>query len=266
MGKREKKASLVSIAIGDLVEPKERIRLEIDQVDIFELSESIREVGLLQPIVVCKDGDKFEIVYGHRRYLAIRKLGWDSVQCIVREFDGVSKAFARASENLNRADLTPMEEAAVYTDLLKEHGLSIKQVGDKMGKAASFIKDRVDLMKMPEVVQQEIHRGKISPAGAKLLCKIKDQKELFRYLEAAVEDGATNKTIKLWVEDWKDRIKYMEIMGVQGSPPEGNGLVEKSYAACQICERPVEYSEVKHIHTCKECLDKIIKAVGKEGP
>jgi len=256
---------MMKIAVSKLVEPEGRIRLEIDSVSLYELSENIREMGLLQPLVVCKDGNKFEIVAGERRFLAIKKLGWDEIPCVVRKFSRLEKALARASENLNRANLSPIEEAAVYMDLLDEHRLTMKQIGDRMGKSGSYVKDRIALMRMPEEVQQAIHRGKISPRVGHILCRIKDKLELFRHLEMAVENGVTAEIMQSWVNDWRDRIKYLETPDAGGMRVVEETLPEKTYAACQICETPVEYGDIKFIKVCGECLDNIVKSLNKKG-
>lgn len=259
------KSLMIKVPVSKLVEPEGRIRLEIDSVSLYELSENIREVGLLQPLVVCKDGGKYEVVAGERRFLAIKKLGWDEIPCVVKKFSRLERALARASENLNRANLSPIEEAAVYADLKDEHGLTIKQIGDRMGRSGSHVEQRIELISMPEEVQKEIHRGKISASVAKVLCRIKDKKELFYHLELAVENGVTASIMQQWVDDWKDKIKYRDTKFVEGSSPVEETLPEKTYAACQICETPVEYGDIKFIKVCGECLDNIIKSVNKKG-
>lgn len=263
MEKKKGAGKLVKIGIEKLFEPEGRIRLEIGEEELQELSDSIKEMGVLQPLLVCADGDRFEIVAGERRWLAAKGAGLKEVPCVVRSMDKVEKALARASENITRSNLTLIEEAAVYQNLIKEGKLTIREVSEKFGKSMTAIRERLALLQMPEEVQVALHAKKIGMKAALVLCEIADRKELLRYLDLTIENGATPKTIRVWVDDWRDSQRYVDSPGAEGSPPPELSLPEKTYAACQLCERPVEYSEVKYLKVCEGCLAEVISALKK---
>jgi len=133
-------------------------RIDIEEEKVRELAENIREQGLLQSPLVRKVGNEYEIIAGDRRILAVKKLGWSEIECVVCQMTDAQAAEARASENLAREDLTVIEEARVYERLLKTYGYTIKQIAEKMGKSAGVVKRRLDLLKMPQCLQDAIIR------------------------------------------------------------------------------------------------------------
>ncbi len=154
----------------DLVdEPKGIVRMDIDPGYISELAQSISEIGLLQPILLAIDGERFEIVAGHCRYLAIQQLGLSTIRSIVRKMSPSEIGIARATENIARVDLTPFEEAATYRNLLDEYGLTLEQVSKKMGKTPGTIKRRMDILRMSPLLQKAVHKKQISMTVAEEL-------------------------------------------------------------------------------------------------
>ena len=113
------------LSMNLILRPVQTIRMEIDGGKIEELALSIEQQGLLQPILVRPVGNEFEIVAGDRRYLAHQHLRRNEIQCIVRAMTDQECALARAIENIGRADLTPVEEAATYASLKSDHGLTV---------------------------------------------------------------------------------------------------------------------------------------------
>ena len=130
------KMKIREISLDLIDEPVGVVRMEIDPEKVQDLAENIQQVGLLQPINVRPRGERFEVVAGHRRYKAFQVLSLEKIPCIVGDFDDVGSAVARASENLRRVDLTPIEEAAIYTDLHDNHDLSYERIGKFMGPSA----------------------------------------------------------------------------------------------------------------------------------
>ncbi len=247
----------------DLIdEPKGILRMEIDRDYIAELAESISEVGLLQPILVAIDGERFEIVFGHRRYLACQHLGLWAINAIQRQMTAQEIGMARATENIARADLTPVEEAATYKSLLDEYDFTIEQVAKKMGKSAGTIKRRMDLLKMPPLLQQAVHKGTIGMTVAEELWSISDNTSLEYYLSFAVDNGCTREVARQWAKDWKDSQRRAQTVDA------GGGLEDRSpneprptYTACDICTEPVEVNEAKFFRTCKACHKGIIQGM-----
>ena len=189
----------VSIVLID--EPKDVLRLDIDPQQIEDLAQSISEIGLLQPILIAVDGDRYELVFGHRRFLACKKLELKSIRSIVRHMTAEEIGIARATENINRADLTPIEEANTYRNLITIYGLTVDQVAKKMGRSGGTVKRRMDLLKMPPQLQKAVHAKRISITVAEELWPISDLIDLDYYLSYALDGGCTKEVARSWTKD-----------------------------------------------------------------
>lgn len=246
----------------DLIDrPGMGIRLDISDEAVQELAANIAENGLLQPIVVCPKGERFEVIAGDRRYLATGKLGWDKIPCIVREAKPREVAVSRASENLARVDLTPVEEAAIYKDLVETHSLNYDEVGKMVGKSPGLIRRRMDLLKMPPQLQQEVHKGTISIGVAEELWRFRDTGTIDYYLSFCVDHGATVSVVREWVKDFQRRKESKEgdvVGGGGGSAPYEPRPI---YVSCDLCQGPFELGQETVIRACPGCADKIKSAL-----
>jgi ParB family chromosome partitioning protein len=248
-----------------LIDPPDgHVRMDIPERQLFELSESMKEVGLIQAILVTPVKERYEVVVGHRRYLAARKLRWKTIKTEIREMDRNKVAVLRAIENLQREGLSPIEEAAIYVDLADKSGFTHNMIAEKMGMSLGHIKDRLRLLRLDPEIQKAIHSGKIIIEVGKILSKIGDKKEMYRYLEIAIENGVTEKVALGWTEDYRKSLQYIARGDNPPDPPEETILPTKYYAPCQICEGPIEYADMRVIKICKDCYNNLIKGL-KEG-
>lgn len=252
---------LRSIGMDLIDEPKGVIRLEIDSEEVQSLARNIEKVGLLQPILIRPNGKRFEIVAGHRRYLAHEVLGRKEIRCYVREISDLDCSLARASENIRRVDLSPIEEAAIYADLRDTHELSYDQIGERMGKSAGIVKRRLDLLKMPAQLQQAVHKKQIGYAVAEELWRLKDITKLDYYLGYAVDHGATLVIVREWVRDaLAQERRAASVNGGRGgeySPFESRPV----YISCDLCKGPLNIEDVLHLKACPGCFEAIKKAL-----
>lgn len=220
----KEKSQVKMVEMGLIDEPDGIIRLRIDPEKIDELAESIKAIGQLQPILIRPKDKRYEIVYGHRRFLATQRLGKARILSTVRELDNQTTALMRATENIAREDISPIEEAAIYQDLSETAGLSIDKIASRMGKSASLIKRRMDLLRMPPCLQKAVHNKEIGYSAAEELWSLGDLTDIEYYLGFAVDHGATVEVIRGWVKEKKDerRRSKVDIDGGRGfsSPME----------------------------------------------
>lgn len=244
--------------------PDDNDRFDIPLATLQELTESIIEIGLLEPILVNKSGERFTVIAGKRRLLASRKAGAKKIKCIVKEVDQKTAAIMRAAENLQRVDLSPIEEGMTFARLYDHEGFTVKMIAKKMGKSEYHVTRKMSLLKMDEEVQKAVHEGKISEGVGLELSKIEDKKELYRYLYIAVENGVTTQIAKLWTEDLRKALQY-----IGGETGQGEGLPDeekiiKQYATCDTCAGPVEYKDTQFLRICGACY-RVIQAAVNDG-
>lgn len=252
----------IDLAVID--EPRGRIRMEIDQDEVKSLADSIAQIGLLQPIIVRADGQRYEIIAGHRRFLAFRLLGRVRIPAMVRDLDDAATAVARATENLGRVDLSPIEEAATYADLRDNYGLSPDQIGKEMGKSPGVVKRRLDLLKMPPQLQKAVHLKKISYGVAEELWRLGDEGVIDYYLGYAVDHGVTVAVARQWVNDHRRSQSRIDndVGGGGGAPMP---LESKPiYLTCEICNGPTPLEDAKNITICKGCHMGILEGLKRE--
>ena len=258
------RVTVKEVALDLIDEPHGRIRLEVDPESIADLAANIAEVGLLQPIIIRRNKERFEIVAGHRRYLAFQLLKKNRIPAIVRDLDDVACALARASENLGRVDLSPIEEAAIYSELRDEHKLTIDEIGGRMGKTLGVVKRRLDLMKMPDCLQKAIHYKGVNCSVAEELWSLGDLAKIEYFLVFAVEHGATKAVVRGWVQDEKKKMRTKDNAGEEGDSLANPMQTRPVYVACDLCLGSMEIGTETVIRACGVCTKAIKKAVEVE--
>ncbi|KKN32642.1 hypothetical protein LCGC14_0811650 [marine sediment metagenome] len=257
------KSSFRQVDLGLIDPPEDPDRISIDPDTINELADSIREVGLLQPILVTKKGDRFLVVFGHRRFLACQKLGLGKVTAGVVDYSDVDISIARATENIQRDGLTPIEEAKIYVRMTDQLGLSLEQAGKRTGKSAGVVKRRIDLLRMPTKLQRALHGKKVSISVAEELWKCPDEPYRDYLIEMATEHGVTQMVARNWVEERKKEMRGKEY-GTEGGGG-GASLMEPTpvFVACDTCKGPEDVTGIKYLRVCKKCMQTIMANLGQ---
>lgn len=258
--KKEKGFVYKEISLDLILEPEGRLRFEINDEDLEGLARSIESMGLRQAIEVVKRNDKYEIVYGERRFLAHKALGRDKIWAKVSELNDEQVAEIRAMENIARTNLSPIEEAAAFEDLKTRFNMTVQAVAKKVGRSFSNVKRRLDLLKMDKGIQKAVHSGKIKVSLAEELWRCTDEGHREYLLEMAIEHGVTKDVLRQWVNDYMATKRATEVTG-EDAGGYGSVLDQKPiYQACDICEEAVKIEEVRHLGICKACGRKISNA------
>lgn len=177
------------IRLDEIVPNPYQPRRLFDQEKLDELAESIRKHGVLQPIVVRKAGERYEIVVGERRYRAARQAGLESIPAVVREYDDRDMMQIALVENLQREDLNPIEEAEGYRRLMSEFGLTQEELGAVLGKSRSAVANTLRLLKLDPFVQESVSRGTLSMGHARALLALESPTDQIRVCRKVVEEG-----------------------------------------------------------------------------
>lgn len=255
------KEKIYEVDLSQIDEPEGVIRLEIDQDEISELAQSISEIGQLQAIVLTKNGERFEIVAGHRRFLAHQLLEMQTIKATVHKMDRQQAAISRATENLSRVNLTPIEEGAIYSNLIDGHGMTVDQISKRVGKTAGVVKRRLDLMKMPPSLQKAIHSGQVVVGVAEELWRISDIVDMDYHLGLAIDNGITRVVARQWVDDWAKSKRAPNPDGERGGRVSPPYLERPVFVACDLCQGPMKIGDETVIRACPECSGQISNAL-----
>ncbi len=183
----------VRIVAIDRIEPNpEQPRLAMDEATLNELAASIREHGVLQPILVRPlDATRFQLIAGERRWRASRIAGLDTIPALVEEIDDDTALEISIIENLQREDLSPLDEAAMYDRMVREHGYSIRKLADKLGKDKGYLENRLRLADAPVEVRELVSLRKDTLSHAYELMKVDDPKKRRRLAEQVARGELT---------------------------------------------------------------------------
>lgn len=166
--------------------------------DLVELADSIKNMGVLQPVIVRprRDGDGYEVVAGERRWRASQRAGLDSVPVIVKELSDWETLEIALVENVQRADLNPIEEAQAYQRLMDHYSLSQEDVADRIGKERATIANYLRLLKLAPEVQKFVQEGKVTFGHAKAILSVKDAAAQVSLAKKVVEEGLSVRAIE----------------------------------------------------------------------
>lgn len=183
------KEDVVQIDLNDLRSNPYQPRKVFDEEKLNELTASIKEYGIIEPIIVKKSIKGYEIVAGERRSLAARKAGLEKVPAIVRDFSDEEMMSIAILENVQREDLNVIEEAMAYKNMIEVMHLTQEELANKVGKSRSHITNILGILKLPKIVQDRVMSNEISMGHARALSKLEDNDKILDMTEAVIKDG-----------------------------------------------------------------------------
>lgn len=190
------------IPVQEIVPNRFQPRTVFADEKIEELSLTIRTHGIIQPIVVRQVDGRYEIIAGERRYRAVQKLGWETIPAIVKDFNDTETASVALIENLQREELSAIEEAVAYAKLLELHDLTQEALAQRLGKGQSTIANKLRLLKLPQEVQDALLQKKITERHARALIPLKKPDPQIILLSEIIEK-------QLNVKQTEDRVVKM---------------------------------------------------------
>jgi len=187
-------SAVIPIDINDITPNRSQPRRDFDEEALEELAESIRAHGLIQPIIVRKIEEGYEIVAGERRWRASRMSGLQKVPCILREYSERENMLVALIENLQREDLNPIEEADAFARLAEEYQMTHEAIADSLGqmgtkKSRSYVTNTLRLRELPEKVRKMIARKELSAGHGRALLSLPSDEERIKAAEIVLRDG-----------------------------------------------------------------------------
>ena len=181
-----KKDDILQLPIAKIIPNKYQPRNIFNDEKISELSESIKEHGVIQPIIVRNSHDLYEIIAGERRYRAAKLIGLENIPAIIRDYDDQQSASVAIVENIQREDLTAIEEARAYRQLIDIHQITQSVLAEQMGKSQSTIANKIRLLNLSEPVQTAVLNREITERHARSLLLVKDEAVQVKLLEKII--------------------------------------------------------------------------------
>lgn len=186
--------SMRDIPVADIRPNPNQPRQQFDEEALAELVHSLREVGLLQPIVVRPTAHGYEIVAGERRWQAAQEAGWATIPSVVRETADVDLLRDALLENLHRVQLNPLEEAAAYQQLLSDFGVTHEELADRLGRSRPHLSNTLRLLKLPPTVARRVAAGVLSAGHARALLSLPSEDQMEVLANRIVAEGLSVRT------------------------------------------------------------------------
>ena len=180
-------SQIVELKIVDVETNKDQPRKEFDKEKLDELADSISKHGVIQPIIVTKQGSIYQIVAGERRWRASKQAGLKKIPAIIRNYDEIKIMEVALIENLQRENLNPVEEALGYKSLMETFSLTQDKISERVGKSRSAIANSLRLLNLPDKVLSMLEKGEISTGHAKVILSISNKNEQIQVAELIFE-------------------------------------------------------------------------------
>lgn len=206
-GEESDRNSIVEIKITDIEANDRQPRKAFNDETLVDLSESIKEHGVVQPIIVRKLGSSYQIIAGERRWRAARLAGKKTIPAIVKECSDLEVMELALIENLQREDLNSIEEATAYKSLIEEYNMTQDEISKKIGKSRPAIANSLRLLQLPQEIKNMIAEGKISQGHARALLSISGEKKQIDMAEKIIAQQLNVRQIEKLAKDTKQKKK-----------------------------------------------------------
>lgn len=244
---------VISVALID--DPQNAMRTDMSAENIDDLVRSIKQVGIIEPLVVKPVGERFEIVAGHRRITAAEAAGLTEVPCTVIEATVEQAEMMKIHENLYRVDVNPYDEAQHYARLIQVMKLSPMSIARITNRSEHYVKDRLHILDYEPELRTAVAEGRVNLTVAKELDRIKEPHKLREMLGYAVGHGVTAAVARRWVDEQMPRDETNA-----GLTPQVGDLGEitpasEQHSKCFYCLQEVRLFDAYNVYVHKACLD-----------
>lgn len=213
-----RKEEIVYVQSGQIKPNPFQPREDFDQQSIDELAQSIKEKGVIQPLLVRRRGDNYELIAGERRFRAANSLALKEIPVIVREVSDQDSLELALIENIQREGLNPIEEAHAYQHLMDKFKVSQEKISEVLGKARVTITNTLRLLKLPHEIQQEMKKGRISFGHGRALLEIEDENQQRRLAQDTISKGLSVRELENLIKSKRPRLIKRSIGSGQREP------------------------------------------------
>ena len=251
---------LQTIALDLLDVPADAHRINVSEQQLGELADSIRDIGLLNPIIVRPvEGGRYEIIAGHRRFLAHRILSRHQIECVVRDANDNEVEQGRFAENLQREQLSPMEEAVAIQRYMEREGKDVKTTARALNRSEWWVTHRIALIAMQSELCDMVHTEQLAAGAALELAKVTDDKHRRYLLEYCVRSGASVAVVREWVAAWE--LQQLNAPDQEAPRPDmpvaGQEIIIQM--PCYLCGVAHDYRQLIIARVCRTCDGELTK-------
>ena len=242
-----------TVALDRIIDPERPLRSDLSPESVEDLAASIKRVGIIEPLIVRKQGDDFEIIAGHRRLLAADLAGLTMAPCIIVDVDEIKAEVMKLHENLAREEISAIDWANHLTYLKQQYQLDTAKLAELVGMSEAWIQQHLAILNYPDYLKTALTTGALSFTSARELSAIKDDRKRQQYVEYAVKGGVTPNLAAQW-----RREANLDTL-TQQQPPTANPTlptpepVVATVMICPVCGKAVPLEEAKTLTIHSRC-------------
>jgi ParB family chromosome partitioning protein len=240
--------------LSDIDEPELPIREHIDAARLRELADSIAQHGVIQPISVRHSGSRYQIIAGHRRYLASLLAKQTHIPAIVTDTTPDTAIVYSLHENIFRSDPTDLEYANTFAQLITKERFTVSQIATALGRAEDFIRARLRILAWPDILIAHLKQGTISLSAATELSRVTDLDELTRLLDYGAHNGITARTAASWTQTWEATRQPIDPANPSHSLQTATPPTQQMMYPCFFCQSPIQIYQLTVLRSCSRCL------------
>lgn len=252
------------INLADLNLPKFQSHKHTSPERLLEISESIKTLGIIEPLIVRNTNEGLEIVAGCLRYHAAKIAGLKAVPCINMSLDPKAAEIIKLHENVKRVPLNHVEQGHTFIMMMETFNMTEQDISNSVGKSISYISQHISLVLAANELTEAVSSGSISFSQARELLRVNDNSERNRLLSYCQNDGATVQVLRKWVDDILH--KNSVFPQSRANSPEfsyGHESASVTYI-CEACGSTIKISQIKQVIYCSDCHHAIKDAISEE--
>jgi len=259
----QSKSKLDQIPINLIDDPVVPIRTKMDNEKLWELGQSIKKVGLIQPIKVVPRGERFEVIAGHRRLSAAKMVNLDLIDCIVEPMTPEQASIVKVHENLFREDVNPVDEAMFMEKAIQDLDVTVPDFAVMINRSVSYVRDHLDILHFDPDIMLALKQKKLKLVAAKYLNRITDPIIRRDYLEFAKRGGITGHIAQAWYASWKGGQLPSKPEASKVENPITHEQEEIFQVECELCgvKSPLDRLRLYYCHP--ECMERYHQAMAK---
>lgn len=241
------------IPIHLILEPRLKPRLADIATDVAGLAASIKQHGLISPLVVIQEDDKYRLLAGNRRLYALRSLNRRTAECRVIQADPELQDQITLAENLHRKNLSAVEEGYAFAIYLQKTGDSHTNLADHLGKERTYVTRRLMVLDLDDHTLGALEEDIINLSQALLLRRVDNAETRARFIEHTQTYGANVRVMAYWVTKWEEDQARAKAQGKTGPPATDYTPPREVFMACDRCDEPTAYGQLQAVYVCPRC-------------
>ena len=252
------------INLADLNLPEFEAHKHIDEKQISEISDSIKKIGVLEPIIIRKVNKELEIVAGCIRYRAASLAGLKAIPCIEMFLEDDQAEIIKLHENVKRISLDHVDQGNTFIMLREKFNMTEDAIAASVGKSTPYVSQHISLITQDSELAAAVKKGSLTFSQARELLTVKNKAQRKHFQKYCENGGATIDILKTWIRDYNNMQPANSPSDETDTPPNPHIEPHKEYRSCEACDKPVEIGDIRQVLYCPTCHKAIKDAIFEE--